>query len=80
MTITADGQKFNIPTTPVRFNAQNGYSEQNRYQVYGKLGNGSKLTATSNVPGVKFEISPVIEGRATIKATYKGNTKIFLIN
>ena len=80
VTITADGQKLNIPTTPVRFNAQNGYSEQNRYQVFGKLGNGSKLAATADVPGVKFDISPIVEGRATIKATYKGNTKIFLIN
>jgi hypothetical protein len=80
VTITADGQKLNIPTTPVRFNAQNGYAEQNRYQVFGKLGNGSKLAATADVPGVKFDISPIVEGRATIKATYKGNTKIFLIN
>jgi hypothetical protein len=80
VTITADGQKLNIPTTPIRFNAQNGYAEQNRYQVFGKLGNGSKLAATADVPGVKFDISPIVEGRATIKATYKGNTKIFLIN
>ncbi|MCR5159626.1 MAG: hypothetical protein K6D37_10945 [Prevotella sp.] len=80
VTITADGQKLNIPTTPVRFNAQNGFSEQNRYQVYGRLLKGSKLEATSDVPGVKFDISPVVEGRATIKATYQGNTKIFLIN
>ena len=80
VTITADGQKLNIPTTPVRFNAQNGYAEQNRYQVFGKLVNGSKLAATADVPGVKFDISPIVEGRATIKATYKGNTKIFLIN
>ncbi len=80
VTITADGQKLNIPTTPVRFNAQNGFSEQNRYQVYGRLLKGSKLEATSDVPGVKFDISPIVEGRATIKATYQGNTKIFLIN
>ncbi len=78
--ITADGQKLNIPTTPVRFNAQNGFAEQNRYQVYGRLLKGSKLEAKSDVPGVKFEVSPIIEGRATIKATYNGQTKIFLIN
>ena len=80
VTITADGQKLNIPTTPVRFNAQNGYAEQNRYQVFGRLLKGSKLQATSDVPGVKFEVSPIVEGRATIKATYNGQTKIFLIN
>ena len=80
VTITADGQKLNIPTTPVRFTAQNGFAEQNRYQVYGRLLKGSKLEATSDVPGVKFEVSPIVEGRATIKATYNGQTKIFLIN
>ena len=33
-----------------------------------------------HVPEVKFEISKVVEGRATVKATYNGLTKIFLIN
>jgi len=80
VTITADGQKLNIPTTPVRFTAQNGFAEQNRYQVYGRLLKGSKLEATADVPGVKFEVSPIVEGRATIKATFNGQTKIFLIN
>ena len=80
VTITADGQKLNIPTTPIRFNAQNGFAEQNRYQVYGRLLKGSKLEATADVPGVKFEVSPIVEGRATIKATYNGLIKYFLIN
>jgi len=80
VTITADGQRLNIPATPIRFNAQNGYAEQNRYQVFGRLLKGSKLEATADVPGVTFDISPIVEGRATIKATYKGNTKIFLVN
>ena len=80
VTITADGQRLNIPDTPVRFNALNGFAEQNRYQVYGRLLKGSKLEATADVSGVKFDISPIVEGRATIKATYGGQTKIFLIN
>ena len=80
VTITADGQQLNIPSTPVWFNNLNGYAEANRYQVYGKLGANSVLKATSTDPSVKFEISPVVEGRATIKATYQGQTKIFLIN
>ena len=70
-----------IPSTPVRFTNQNGYPDQIRYQLYGPLKAGTKLQATSDAPnGVKFEISPIVEGRATIKATYRGNTKIFLIN
>ena len=81
VTITANGKPLNIPTTPIYFTNQNGYAECNRYQVYGKLDPGVKLEATSDAPdGVKFEISPVVEGRATVKATFKGKTKIFLIN
>jgi hypothetical protein len=80
VTIIADGQKLVIPSTPIRFTNLNGYTDQTRYQVYGKLTDGSKLTATSSNPSVKFEISPIVEGRATIKATYNGLTKIFLIN
>ena len=80
LTITADGQKLNIPTTPIRFTNQNGYADQIRYQLYAPLKAGSKLNAQANVNGVKIEVSPIVEGRATIKATYQGNTKIFLIN
>ena len=80
VTITANGKKLNIPSTPVRFTNQNGYPDQIRYQLYGPVEAGVKLKATSDVPGVKFDISPIVEGRATIKATYKGQTKIFLSN
>ena len=80
VTITADGKALTIPQTPVRFTNQNGYPDQIRYQLYGPVEAGVKLKATSDVPGVKFDISPIVEGRATIKATYKGQTKIFLIN
>ena len=80
VTIVADGQKLVIPSTPIRFTNLNGYTDQTRYQVYGKLTDSSKIIATSNSPSVKFEVSPIVEGRATIKATYNGLTKIFLIN
>ena len=80
VTIMADGQKLVIPTTPIRFTNLNGYTDQTRYQVYGKLTDSSKIIATSNNPEVKFEVSPIVEGRATVKATYNGLTKIFLIN
>ena len=80
VTIMADGQKLVIPATPIRFTNLNGYTDQTRYQVYGKLTDSSKIIATSNNPEVKFEVSPIVEGRATVKATYNGLTKIFLIN
>ncbi len=80
VTITADGQRLNIPATPIRYTNANGYTDQTRYQVYGRLTDGSQLRATSTNPAVKFEVSPIVEGRATVKATYNGKTKIFLIN
>jgi hypothetical protein len=80
VTIMADGHQLVIPSTPIRFTNLNGYTDQTRYQVFGKLSAGSKLIATSNNPEVKFEISPIVEGRATVKATWNGLTKIFLIN
>lgn len=56
-------------------------SEANHYQVYGKLSDKDNvIKASSNIPGVKFEISKIVEGRATIKATYNGKTKVYLIN
>ncbi len=80
--ITADGQKLNIPETPLMSSNQNGYTETNHYQLYAPLTAGTKLQAVcKNAPGdVSLEVSPVVEGRATVKATYKGLTKIFLIN
>ena len=78
--IEVDGQKLVMPTTPIRFTNLNGYTDQTRYQVYGKMSDNSNIVATSDVPEVKFEISKIVEGRATIKATYNGLTKIFLIN
>ncbi len=81
VTITVDGQKLSIPQTPIMSTNANGYTECNRYQLYGPLKAGSKVEATSNAPkNVKIEVSPIVEGRATVKATYKGKEKIFLIN
>ena len=44
------------------------------------MNDNSNIVVTSDVPEIKFEISKVVEGRATVKATYNGLTKIFLIN
>ena len=76
----ADGKKLVTPTTPIRFTNLNGLSDQIRYQVYGPLKDGSKLEVKSSVPGVKIEVSPIVEGRATVKCTYNGLQKIFLVN
>ena len=41
---------------------------------------GAKIEANSDVPGVTFSISTGSDLRATVKATYQGKTKVFLIN
>ena len=82
ITITADGKRLNIPHLPIRTTNANGYTDLTHYQVYGPLNADSKLEATcEKAPNaVQFKISPIVNGRATVKATYKGKEKIFLIN
>jgi hypothetical protein len=80
VTITADGNVLTIPNTPVYFTNLNGYFECNHYQVYGPMTDKSVLKATSNNPDVKISVSKIVDGRATIKCTYKGKEKVFLIN
>ena len=80
VTITVDGKKLNIPAQPIMSTNANGYTECNHYQLYAPLKAGSKVKADANNPDVKFDISPVVAGRATVKATYNGQEKIFLIN
>ena len=78
--ITVDGQRLNIPATPIYSSNANGYTDATHYQVYAPLKANSVLKATSELPGVTFEISPITAGRATVRATYQGLTKTFLIN
>ncbi len=76
----ADGKKLVTPTTPIRFTNLNGLSDQIRYQVYGPLKDNSKLEVKASNPAVKIEVSPIVEGRATVKCTWNGLQKIFLVN
>ena len=85
--ITVDGQQLSIPEQPVMATNQNGYTKANHYQLYAPLTSGSKIGATATAPGmdgknpgVTFEVSPITAGRATVKATYNGQEKMFLIN
>ena len=81
ISIMADGKELTIPNEPVRSTNANGYTELTRYQVYAPLKADSKLEATTTHPkDVHIVISPVVDGRATVKATYQGKEKIFLIN
>lgn len=87
VTITVDGRRLNVPDTPIRSTNLNGYTDATRYQVYGPLKDNSKISAKATLAGsdvdvkdVTFHISGITDGRATVKATYHGKTKIFLIN
>ena len=80
VTITVDGQKLNIPERPMMSTNQNGYTECNHYQLYGPRKAGAKIEVKPNNPNVKYEILTGKDYRATVKATYQGKTKVFLIN
>ena len=80
ITITVDGQKLNIPEKPIMSTNTNGYTECNHYQLYGPRKAGAKIEAKASDPNVKIEIIPGKDSRATVKATYQGVSKYFLIN
>ena len=81
ITIKCDGKQLQIPDLPIRSTNQNGYTDLTHYQVYGPLKNNSKLEVTSDAPaGVQITVSPITDGRATVKCVYRGKEKIFLIN
>jgi len=82
ITITVDGKRLAIPATPLYSTNANGYTDCAHYQLYAPLRSNSKIEATASAiaPQVKFEVSPIADGRATVKATWKGKTKTFLIN
>ena len=80
VTITADGKKLNIPEKPIMSTNQNGYTECNHYQLYAPRKAGTKIEAQASDPNVKIEIIHGKDCRATVKATYQGVSKYFLIN
>jgi hypothetical protein len=80
VTITVDGKEVKLPTTPLRSTNANGYCDVTHYQAWAPLTNKSVIKATASNPDVKIIIGPVTDGRATVKCTYKGQDKVYLIN
>lgn len=78
--ISIDGRPLAIPSTPIRSTNANGLTDATHYQVYGPLHEGSRIEVKPSDPTVKVSVSPVTEGRATVKCTYQGQTKTYLIN
>ena len=79
MTITVDGQKLQLPETPIRSTEANGYTEENRYQTYARMTDSSVISATAS-PDVDINVGKIADGRATVTFTYRGQKKIYLIN
>ena len=80
VTISVDGQALAVPATPIRCSNANGLTDQIRYQVYGPVRDDSKLEVAASDPAVSIEVSPIVAGRATVKCTWQGLEKIYLIN
>lgn len=78
--ISVDGKTLSIPGTPIRCTNANGLTDAIRYQVYAPLTSTSEIKVAPSHPAVKYEVSRITEGRATVKCTYNGLTKIYLIN
>lgn len=79
VTITVDGQKLQLPETPIRSTEANGYTEENRYQTYARMTDSSVISATAS-PDVDINVGKIADGRATVIFTYRGQKKIYLIN
>ena len=80
VTITVDGEKLIIPKNAILSTNENGYTQADHYQVYGRISEKSVLEVSADSPEVSFEKSSINAGRATVKATWRGVTKTFLIN
>ncbi len=80
VTITVDGQALRLPDTPVRSTNANGYVDVTHYQTYAPLNDNSVIKATATDASVKIVIGKITDGRATVKCTYNGQDKLYLIN
>ena len=80
VTITVDGKEIKLPTAPMFSTNDNGFMMANNYQAYAPLNDNSVIKATASDPTVTFQIGSISNGRATVKCTYKGQTKNYFIN
>ena len=80
VTITVDGQRLNLPPTPIRGTNANGYTDVTHYQTYAPMKEGSVIKATASDPAVSITVGKIVDGRASVKCTYNGQDKVYLIN
>ncbi len=80
VTITVDGQRLNLPSTPIRGTNANGYTDVTHYQTYAPMKEGSVIKATASDPAVSITVGKIVDGRASVKCTYNEQDKVYLIN
>ena len=80
VTITVDGKQVRLPNIPERSSNTNGYTDYSHYQVYAPVKANSVIKATASDPAVSIKVSQIVDGRASVRCTYKGLEKIYLIN
>ncbi|MDE5740447.1 MAG: hypothetical protein K2H92_09100, partial [Bacteroidaceae bacterium] len=80
VTITVDGKKVNLPDNPMFATNDNGFMDATNYQAYAPLTDNSVIKATASDPAVSIQIGKIVDGRATVKCTYQGKTKTYLLN
>ena len=78
--ITIDGKQVAIPKNPVFSTNDNGFMDLSHYQVYAPLTDKSVIKANANGGNVEIKIGKIVDGRATVRCTYNGKEKIYLIN
>ena len=78
--ITIDGKQVAIPKNPVFSTNDNGLMDLSHYQVYAPLTDRSVIKATANGGNVDIQIGKITDGRATVRCTYNGKEKVYLIN
>lgn len=83
--IMVDGQKVDLPATPVRSTNANGITGFNQYEtkyiIPANTSDTPKVSASSNDPNVKIDITQPTSksGKAVVKFDYKGTIKTYTV-
>lgn len=80
VTITVDGKAIALPSAPMFATNDNGLMDLTHYQAYAPLKENSIIKATAQGGDVKFHVSKIVDGRATVRCEFNGKEKVYLIN
>ena len=80
VSILVDGKALAMPTKPLFSTNDNGLMDLSHYQVYAPLTDKSVIKATANGGNVDIKIGKITDGRATVRCTFNGKEKVYLIN